>query len=136
VVPASGGRSRPIAAFPLLPGDPVVVGEAVVVPGEGGRPDPAVGVSIVDLAGSNPRNLLPGWEGEVSEVAALLGRPDVVAFHAVRGCMGGSSPSNWRTGGRSQSPPNRSGTGARSSVARRSRRMATGCLRLVGRLDP
>jgi dipeptidyl aminopeptidase/acylaminoacyl peptidase len=89
VVPASGGRSRPIAAFPLLPGDPVVVGEAVVVPGEGGRPDPAVGVSIVDLAGSNPRNLLPGWEGEVSEVAALLGRPDVVAFHAVRGVHGG-----------------------------------------------
>ncbi|MBA3415693.1 MAG: S9 family peptidase [Chloroflexia bacterium] len=89
VVPDSGGRARRIASFPILPGAPVVAGETVMVPGEGGRPDPAVGVSVVDLAGSDPRPLLPGWEGEVSEVAFLPGRPGSVAFHAVRGVRGG-----------------------------------------------
>ena len=88
-VPLTGGRSRKIASFPILPGDPALVGETVVVPGEGGRPDPAVGVSVVDLAGSDPRNLLPGWEGEVSEVAAMPGPTAAVAFHAVRGVHGG-----------------------------------------------
>ncbi|HYO29690.1 MAG TPA: S9 family peptidase [Thermomicrobiales bacterium] len=88
-VPTAGGRPRRLASFPVLPGAPVVVGETVVVPGEGGRPDPAVGVSVVDLAGSEPRNLLPDWEGEVSEVAVLPGRPADVAFQAVRGVHGG-----------------------------------------------
>jgi len=87
-VPAAGGLPRRIASFPILPGEPVVVGETVVVQADGGKPDPASGVYAVALAGAEPRNLLPGWAGEVSEVAALPGRSGAVAFQAVQGVSG------------------------------------------------
>ena len=87
-VPATGGRTRRLAAFPILPGEPVVVGETVVVQADGGKPDPASAVYAVALAGSEPRNLIPGWEGEVSDAIPLPGRPDAVAFHAVQGVHG------------------------------------------------
>ena len=92
LVPVAGGLPRRVAAFPTLPGHPVVVeasaGPIVAVRADGHRADPADSVWVVSLAGGEPRNLLPGYPGVVEEVVSWPGAPGRVAARIVEGVHG------------------------------------------------
>jgi dipeptidyl aminopeptidase/acylaminoacyl peptidase len=73
-VAATGGLSRHVATFGSLVGDPVYVatdqGLQIAVKGSVHRDDPVYSVWTVPADGGEPRNILPGYEGQVDELVA------------------------------------------------------------------
>jgi dipeptidyl aminopeptidase/acylaminoacyl peptidase len=83
IVSASGGVARKVAAFPVAPEGLVfseIKGEPVLaVRGNWHREDPADSVWIVPLSGDGePRNLLPGFEGQVDKIVPVANDPGAV----------------------------------------------------------
>jgi dipeptidyl aminopeptidase/acylaminoacyl peptidase len=74
-LPVTGGLPTHIATFPVAPSWPVFVetadGPGIVVLASGHREDPPESVWFVSLAGGEPRNLLPGYEGNVEFLTGL-----------------------------------------------------------------
>jgi dipeptidyl aminopeptidase/acylaminoacyl peptidase len=86
-VPVSGGLPCHIATFPSGADSPVFVetpeGPGVVVLTNGSRADPADSVWYASLAGGEPRNLLPGYAGNVEALSQVPGYRTAVLVRAV-----------------------------------------------------
>ncbi|MCC6312802.1 MAG: S9 family peptidase [Thermomicrobiales bacterium] len=103
LVPVAGGRARALASFPLLAHSPVAVtlpeGEGVAVAADGGRQDPPTSVWVVPLAGGEPRNLTPGFAGEVEQLVAIRDRRNRIAIKTVERVRGVIRELDLATGG-------------------------------------
>lgn len=87
VVPAAGGIPRHVAHFPALPKTPVFVEGGIAVNCSGHWADPPDSVWFVP-DGEGPRNLLPGFKGNVEELYPIAGDPTRVAVRVVEGTHG------------------------------------------------
>jgi dipeptidyl aminopeptidase/acylaminoacyl peptidase len=91
-VPARGGLSRRVASFSPAPGTPVVRTvdgeEVVLLPASSLRDDPSTSVWSVPLAGGDPVNLIPGYEGAVYSIVADPASVDRVFVEVVEGTHG------------------------------------------------
>ena len=86
-LPASGGIATRVAHFPSLPADPIFLeidGTSVIaVKASGHRPDPVDSIWLVPASGGEPRNALPGYEGNVESIGAVAGDPDKLSLRMV-----------------------------------------------------
>jgi len=87
LVPVAGGLARPLARFPTLPTDPVLLGSEgegwrVAVKADEHRADPSGSVWLAEAGAS--RNLLPAYRGVVAALAPTPGG-DAVAARIVEG---------------------------------------------------
>ncbi|MGH2559039.1 MAG: prolyl oligopeptidase family serine peptidase [Thermomicrobiales bacterium] len=88
-LPATGGLPVHVAHFPSFLSAPTFVetagGLQIAVRANGHRADPADSVWTVPASGGKPRNLLPGYPGNVDSLADLPGRPGAIAVRMVEG---------------------------------------------------
>jgi dipeptidyl aminopeptidase/acylaminoacyl peptidase len=86
-VPTAGGLPRHVATLPSSAFNPVFVqtleGPGVVVLTSGHRADPVDSVWFVSFDDASPRNLLPGYEGNVEFLSELPGSRSSVLVRAV-----------------------------------------------------
>jgi dipeptidyl aminopeptidase/acylaminoacyl peptidase len=86
-LPASGGVPVQVAHFPVLPNSPVFLEadgrEVIAVICNGHRADPVDSVWIAPFDGGEPKNALPGHEGNVEGLAPVPGDPKRVAIRLV-----------------------------------------------------
>jgi dipeptidyl aminopeptidase/acylaminoacyl peptidase len=86
-VPVAGGLPTHVARFPSGAIAPVFVetaaGPGIVVLANGHRDDPADSVWLAPLAGGEPRNLLPGHEGNVESLSEAPGSRSSVVVRIV-----------------------------------------------------
>ncbi|HKG27086.1 MAG TPA: S9 family peptidase, partial [Thermomicrobiales bacterium] len=86
-VPLAGGLPTHVATFTMNPFWPVFVetsdGPGIVVLSAGHRADPSDSVWFVSLAGGEPRNLLPGYEGNVEYLSEFPGSRSSVLVRIV-----------------------------------------------------
>jgi dipeptidyl aminopeptidase/acylaminoacyl peptidase len=90
LMPAAGGLPRRHAKFALLPGDPIFVDGGILVGNSGHIPDPSVSIWFAPDDGGEPRNLLPGYKGNVESISVIGGATDRVAARSVEGTHAGA----------------------------------------------
>jgi dipeptidyl aminopeptidase/acylaminoacyl peptidase len=83
-VSAAGGLPKLEAKFPSLPGYPVFVEGGIVVSADAHWEDPVSSVWFVP-EGDEPRNLLPGYKGQVEGLYVIPGQTGTVAIRMVEG---------------------------------------------------
>ena len=87
-VPAAGGLPVHVASFAMLPGDPIFVDHGILVTSNGHWRDPPNSIWLAPADGADPRNLLPGYKGQIEGISPIPGQTNKVAARAVEGTHG------------------------------------------------
>jgi len=86
-LPSAGGVPVHVARYPSLPLEPIYLETdgvaAIAVRGSGHRVDPVDSIWLAAASGGEPRNVLPGHEGNVEWMGAVAGDPAKVVMRIV-----------------------------------------------------
>jgi dipeptidyl aminopeptidase/acylaminoacyl peptidase len=83
-LPATGGLPKKIASFPALPTDPIFVEGGIVLRANDHWQDPVDSIWLVPADGK-PRNLLPGYKGNVDNLVPVASDATKIAVRIVTG---------------------------------------------------
>lgn len=104
-VPTAGGLPKLVARFPSLPAYPTFVEGGIAVSADAHWIDPSASVWFVPDDGGEPRNLLPGYKGQLEGLFAIANDPSRVTIRMVEGTHAGAYSLEISTGAMTKITP-------------------------------